>query len=95
MRRMRRGPAVPAAVFAVVSIPASAVEAVGSLDQDRISDWLHNNKVQTILGPLTWDQAGAPQQAFILAQWQDNQPKVVLPSGVANTDTIIFPKKGW
>jgi branched-chain amino acid transport system substrate-binding protein len=68
---------------------------VGSLDQDRISTWLHNNKAQTILGPLSWDETGAPQQAFILAQWQGNLSKVVLPREVANTDTIIFPKTGW
>jgi branched-chain amino acid transport system substrate-binding protein len=81
--------------FAAAQVLQAAVEAVGSLDQDRISDWLHNNKVQTILGPLSWDETGAPQQTFILAQWQGDQSKVVLPREVANTDTIIFPKKGW
>jgi branched-chain amino acid transport system substrate-binding protein len=81
--------------FAAGQVLQAAVQAVGSLDQDRISDWLHNNKVQTILGPLSWDETGAPQQTFILAQWQGNQSKVVLPRAVANTDTIVFPKKGW
>jgi branched-chain amino acid transport system substrate-binding protein len=81
--------------FAAAQVLQAAVEAVGSLDQDRISEWLHNNKVQTILGPLSWDETGAPQQAFILAQWQGTQSKVVLPREVANTDTIIFPKTSW
>jgi branched-chain amino acid transport system substrate-binding protein len=81
--------------FAAAQVLQAAVEAVGSLDQDRISEWLHDNKVQTILGPLSWDETGAPQQTFILAQWQGDQSKVVLPREVANTDTIIFPKKGW
>jgi branched-chain amino acid transport system substrate-binding protein len=81
--------------FAAGQTLQAAVEAVGSLDQDRISTWLHDNKVQTILGPLSWDETGAPQQAFILAQWQGNLSKVVLPREVANTDTIIFPKTSW
>jgi branched-chain amino acid transport system substrate-binding protein len=81
--------------FAAAQTLQAAVEAVGSLDQDRISTWLHNNKVQTILGPLSWDETGAPQQAFILAQWQGKLSKVVLPREVANTDTIIFPKTDW
>src|SRR6266542_3338345 len=81
--------------FAAAQVLQAAVEAVGSLDQDRISEWLHNNKVQTILGPLSWDETGAPQQAFILAQWQQGQSRVVLPREVANTDTIIFPKNSW
>ena len=81
--------------FAAAQVLQAAVEAVGSLDQDRISEWLHNNKAQTILGPLSWDETGAPQQAFILAQWQQGQSRVVLPREVANTDTIIFPKNSW
>lgn len=81
--------------FAAGQVLQAAVEAVGSLDQDRISEWLHSNRVQTILGPLSWDETGAPQQAFILAQWQGDQSKVVLPREVANTDKIIFPKGSW
>jgi branched-chain amino acid transport system substrate-binding protein len=81
--------------FAAGQVLQAAVEAVGSLDQDRISDWLHDNRVQTILGPLSWDETGAPQGTFILAQWQGDRSRVVLPRAVADTDTIIFPKKGW
>jgi branched-chain amino acid transport system substrate-binding protein len=82
--------------FATAEVLQAAIEAVGSVsDQDRISEWLHNNKVQTILGPLSWDETGAPQQSFILAQWQNGQSKVVLPREIANSDTIIFPKTSW
>jgi branched-chain amino acid transport system substrate-binding protein len=82
--------------FATAEVLQAAVEAVGSVsDQDRITQWLHSNKVQTILGPLSWDETGAPQQSFILAQWQSGQSKVVLPREIANSDTIIFPKSSW
>jgi branched-chain amino acid transport system substrate-binding protein len=81
--------------FAAAQVLQAAVEAVGSLDQARLASWLHNSKVQTILGPLSWDQAGAPQQAFILAQWQGGGSKIVLPRPVANSDDIVFPKPLW
>jgi branched-chain amino acid transport system substrate-binding protein len=81
--------------FAAAQVLQAAVEAVGSVDQARLADWLHNNKVQTILGPLSWDQTGAPQQAFILAQWQGGASKIVLPRPVANSDEIVFPKPPW
>jgi branched-chain amino acid transport system substrate-binding protein len=81
--------------FAAAQVVAAGVEAIGSLDQTRLSGWLHDNKVQTILGPLSWDQTGAPQQAFILAQWQGDTSKIVLPRPVANSDDIIFPKPRW
>jgi branched-chain amino acid transport system substrate-binding protein len=81
--------------FAAGQVLQAGVGAVGSLDQAKLSEWLHSNKVQTILGPLSWDQAGAPQQAFILAQWQAGASKIVLPRPVANSDDIVFPKPGW
>jgi ABC-type branched-subunit amino acid transport system substrate-binding protein len=81
--------------FATAQVLQAAVEAVGSLDQAKLADWLHTNKVQTILGPLTWDEAGAPQQRFLLAQWQGGTSRIVMPREVANTDDILFPKPGW
>jgi branched-chain amino acid transport system substrate-binding protein len=81
--------------FAAAQVLQAGVEAIGSLDQTRLSSWLHNNKVQTILGPLSWDQTGAPQQTFILAQWQGGTSKIVLPRPVANSDDIVFPKPAW
>jgi len=81
--------------FAAAQVLQAAVEEVGEIDQDAIADYLHSNPVDTILGELTWDETGAPQSAFILAQWQSGAPKVVLPDEVATVDEIIFPKPDW
>ncbi len=82
--------------FAAAQVLQKAVESVGSLDdQTKLSEWLHSNKVETILGPLSWDQRGAPQQAFILAQWQGGASKIVLPQDQANAPSIINPKPNW
>lgn len=81
--------------FAAAQILQAAVEAVGSLDQARLTQWVHESKVTTILGPLSWDDRGAPQQSFILAQWQSGRSRIVMPRNVANTDEIVFPKPRW
>jgi branched-chain amino acid transport system substrate-binding protein len=81
--------------FAAAQVLQAAVEAVGEIDQEAIADYLHNNAVETILGELTWDETGAPQSAFILAQWQGGSPEVVLPEEVATVDQIVFPKPDW
>jgi branched-chain amino acid transport system substrate-binding protein len=82
--------------FAAAQVLQAAVQAVGSVDdQAKLSEWLHANKVDTILGPLSWDQRGAPQQAFILAQWQSGAAEVVLPQNVATSQKIVFPKPNW
>jgi branched-chain amino acid transport system substrate-binding protein len=81
--------------FAAAQVLQTAVEATGGLDQAAIRDYLHANPVDTILGTLSWDETGAPEQAFLLAQWQDGTSQIVLPDDLATTDTIVAPKPDW
>jgi branched-chain amino acid transport system substrate-binding protein len=82
--------------FAAAQVLQAAVEAVGSIDdQAALKDWLHENSVETILGELSWDETGAPEQAFLLAQWQNGNEEIVLPDEVATSDTIVNPKPPW
>jgi ABC-type branched-subunit amino acid transport system substrate-binding protein len=81
--------------YAAAQVLQAAVEAVGEIDQDKIRDWLHENEVDTILGKLSWDDTGAPQQAFLLAQWQKGTEEIVLPEDAATSDTIVNPKPAW
>ena len=58
-------------------------------DQTKLADWLRANEVQTILGPLSWDDAGRPQGEFLIGQWQDGKPEIVLPEEAATSDRIV------
>ncbi|TFV89624.1 ABC transporter substrate-binding protein [Blastococcus sp. CT_GayMR16] len=80
--------------YAAAQVVQAAVEAVGSLDQDRLADWLHANEVETILGPLAWDETGAPTSDFLLAQWQNGAVEIVAPADAATTDTVVA-KTPW
>ena len=77
--------------FAAGQVLAAAVNAVGKIDQDAISAWLHANTVVTILGPLSWDAKGIPQGEFMIAQWQKGKTEIVLPAAVATAPAIM----GW
>ena len=45
--------------YAAAQVLQAAVEAVGSIDdQSKLSEWLHANTVDTILGKLNWDDDG-------------------------------------
>jgi branched-chain amino acid transport system substrate-binding protein len=81
--------------YAAAQVLQAAVEAVGEIDQEKIKDWLHENSVDTILGTLSWDETGAPQQAFLLAQWQNGDEEIVLPEEAATGTAIVNPKPGW
>ena len=82
--------------YAAAQVLQAAVEAVGSIDdQQALADWLRDNSVDTILGTLSWDDKGAPEQAFLLAQWQKGDEEIVLPDDAATSDTIVNPKPAW
>jgi branched-chain amino acid transport system substrate-binding protein len=78
--------------FAAAQVLQTAATKVGSIDQTKIADYLHANKVTTILGPLSWDKTGAPQSSFLLAQWQNGKVEIVAPAGAATTQKVIDPK---
>jgi branched-chain amino acid transport system substrate-binding protein len=80
--------------YAAAQVVQAAVEAVGSLDQDKLAEWLHANEVETILGPLAWDETGAPTSDFLLAQWQNGAPEIVAPDAAATVDTVVA-KTPW
>ena len=78
--------------YATAQVMEAAVKAVGSVarkDQGKLADWLRANEVETILGPLTWDDKGRPEGEFLVGQWQNGKPEIVLPEAAATSDTIV------
>ena len=97
-REMFGGTEVPedaADAYATAQVMEAAVKAVGSVareDQLKLADWLRENEVDTILGPLSWDEAGRPQGEFLVGQWQDGVPEIILPEEAATAERIV---PGW
>lgn len=80
-------------------VVAAAVEAVGCADPDpecqsQLVDWLRNNEVDTVVGPLSWDEAGRPQGAHMIQQYVDGEIRIVLPEDVAEAE-LILEKPEW
>jgi branched-chain amino acid transport system substrate-binding protein len=81
--------------FATGQVMQKAVEEVGSIDdQAALADYLRNNQVDTILGPLKWDDTGAPQGQFLIGQWQNGKAEVILPEQAATTNQIENRRPG-
>jgi branched-chain amino acid transport system substrate-binding protein len=80
-------------------VVAAAVEAVECADPDpecqqQLIDWLRENEVDTVVGPLSWDEAGRPQSAHMIQQWVGGEIRIVLPEEQAEAD-FIYPKPAW
>jgi branched-chain amino acid transport system substrate-binding protein len=80
--------------YAAGQVVQAAVKKVGSLDQTKLADWLHKNEVDSILGPLAWDETGAPTKQFLLGQWQNGAPEIVAPKDAATVDKAVA-KTPW
>lgn len=79
-------------------VVAAAVTAAGCAEQGdcqkKLVDWVHANKVETVVGPLSWDAAGRPQGAHMIQQWLGGSIKIVLPEPVKEAD-LLYPKPAW
>jgi branched-chain amino acid transport system substrate-binding protein len=79
--------------YGAAEVLQAAVEAVGNVDdQTAMADWLRANKVETILGTLSWDADGRPQGEFLTGQWQNDKVEYILPQKFATSDHIVM---GW
>jgi branched-chain amino acid transport system substrate-binding protein len=97
-RDMFGGEEVPedaADAYAAAQVLEAAVKAVGTIERERqieLADWLRENTVETVLGPLSWDDQGRPEGEFLVGQWQSGVPEIILPDGAATTEEIL---PGW
>jgi branched-chain amino acid transport system substrate-binding protein len=86
--------------YTVGQVLAQAVEAVGCAEQGpcqaEIRDHIRANEFDTVVGPLTWDEAGRPQGAHFIQQWIDGQIEIVLDGGTGTaTAEPLYPKPEW
>ncbi len=59
--------------YAAVQVIAQAIKKSGSLNSEKLAQWLHHNKVDTVIGELEWDQKGDLINApFVIYKWNDD-----------------------
>ena len=80
--------------FTVGQVLQQAVENIQSIDNTALIEELHSAEFDTIVGPLSFDEVGAPQGSFMLLQWQGDTFVIVGPEGRAQAEAI-WPKPEW
>jgi branched-chain amino acid transport system substrate-binding protein len=84
--------------YSTGQVVAAAVKAVGCAEQGscqtKLVAWLHANQVETVVGPLRWDDRGRPQGAHMIQQWVGGKIRIVLPADLKEAD-LIYPKPAW
>ena len=79
-------------------VVAAAIKAVGCAEQGdcqgKLVSWLRGHEVETVVGPLKWDDKGRPLGAHMIQQWVGGKIQVVLPENLKEA-ALIFPKPTW
>jgi branched-chain amino acid transport system substrate-binding protein len=81
--------------FTVGQVLQQAVENIGSIDNAALIEELHKNTFETVVGPLSFDEVGAPQGSFMVLQWQGDNFVIVAPSDRAQGEPLAPPKPEW
>ena len=74
----------PMTIYSPVMCRA-AVNAVGSLDQDAIADYIRETEFQTVVGRVKFGENG---------EWDRSRTIVVQYQGIENNDLMQFAKPG-
>ncbi|SEG32194.1 branched-chain amino acid transport system substrate-binding protein [Nonomuraea solani] len=85
--------------YTVGQIVESAVNAVKCVDptkecQDKLTEHIRQGTFETVVGPLSFDDKGRPEQAHMIQQYVNGKVEIVLPEQ-AKTADIVYPKKEW
>lgn len=73
-----------------------AVEGVGGTNQDDLKNWLRENQITTVAGPMEFDERGLPERYSLATQMIDGTPELVYPrefkrKQVDSEATMIYP----
>ena len=77
--------------WATWQVVTTAVKETGSLDQDVLADWLHNNTVQTVIGPVSFDASNQNYGPDLqkIKQVQNGEWMVVYPQEFAKAEASV------
>lgn len=76
--------------YALIQILASAIETAGTLDRDAIRDAIAATDMETVIGPVTFNEDGTGNVVTAILQVQNGRPELVWPAEFATAD-LAFP----
>jgi branched-chain amino acid transport system substrate-binding protein len=86
-----------AEAYAVGQVMTQAVEATKSLDNAKITAYLHSGKTfDSVQGPVTFDSLGENlAQKTLTFQWQNGNLIQALPTATPGSHPPVYPKPVW
>ena len=83
-----------AEAYSVGQVVQQAVDRIGSIDNAKLIDALHQGTYRTVQGSMAFDAVGRPTGQSFLVQWQNGSAVPVYPASVA-VARPEYPKPAW
>jgi branched-chain amino acid transport system substrate-binding protein len=80
--------------YAAVQILVDAISRAGSLDRDAIRDAIAATDMDTMVGPVTFNEDGTGNVLTVVNQWQDGAQTLVWPPDQA-VAPVQYPATPW
>lgn len=80
--------------YASFQILEQAIEAVGSLDREAVSEYIGSHDFETVMGTISWDENNNNASYWTVGQWQDGAFKGVASTGREGVVPVRV-KAGW
>lgn len=80
--------------YACVQILADSISRAGSVDPAAIRDAMAATDMDTVIGPVTFNEDGTGNVVNVVNQWQGGKQALVWPPDQAKAD-IIYPAVPW
>ena len=80
--------------YAAVQILADSISRAGSLDRDAIRDAIAATDMDTMVGPVTFNEDGTGNVLTVINQWQDGKQALVWPLDQA-VGELQYPATAW
>ena len=74
----------------MADVLTAGVQGCGKIDQDCIANWLRTNTIDTVSGPIKYDQDGIPGYSAVLTQVQNGKLVAVFPKDLADAP-MVYP----
>lgn len=72
--------------YSLIQIVAAAIEDAGTLDRDAIRDAIAATDMDTMIGPVTFNEDGTGNVVTAILQYQNGRPELVWPAEFATAD---------
>ena len=80
--------------YTVGQVLQQAIENTQSIDNAKLIEEMHSATFTTVVGPLSFDEAGRPKGSYMVLQWQGDSYVIVAPDFAKQADPI-WPKPAW